>query len=84
MNTYLIIQLSLVMWVLNSWILELFNYIKLPKNKILSLVEWFVTCPKCFSFSTTLIYTKDFYTAASVSLIMWLIFDVLQNKTTKL
>lgn len=84
MNVELIIQLSLVMWVLNSWILELFNYIKLPKNKILSLVEWFVTCPKCFAFHTTLLITFDFYTAASVSLLMWLVFDVLQNKTTKL
>jgi hypothetical protein len=84
MNWDELLKWSLIFWVLCNWIIFLLEDLY-PKRNMLKPIWNFFMCAKCFTFWTMLGLTRgDFLLSAGVSAVMWVVFDVIGNKKTRL
>lgn len=84
------IKLFLMSWVLSSWAVGTTEFMTPAKNEnvylrfLVSIFQYVMSCPKCFSFWLILFVTQNFFWAAGISFLIMLVDKLTQNIKTKL
>lgn len=86
----MILKWFLVSWVLSSWAMVATELMEPSQSRwklvrfLISMLQYVMSCPKCFSFWTILGLSGDFFIAAGVSLLVNIYFKLEQKIKTEL